>query len=270
MSAWILGSNPVPPFMLATCRAAIVLAVMWVFLLRPRPKKFRNLLMVCACVGPIHLGFLYSGLQTATASSSAILSQILIPLATILSVIFLKERIGWIRIAGITGALIGTVIMIYQPGVLSLDIGLVYIVCSYFALAAGSVLMKTVGDVAWQEYVVWTALLIFVFMAGASLLTEDNHIMIVQSSFWPLVIAASYAALCVSILVHGQYFNLIKQYDVSLVVPLTMLTPFIATILGVWLLDETITTQMIIGGAFILPCVYIIARRQNIVPVIED
>lgn len=270
MSAWVLGSNPVPPFMLATCRAAIVLLVMGIFLFRKRPQKFWHLLLVCACVGPIHLGFLYSGLQTASASSSSIVSQILIPFATILSVVFLKEKIGWVRGLGILGAFAGTIIMIYEPGALTLDFGLIYIVGAYFALACGSILMKTVGDVDWRQYVVWTSVLIFVFMGLASFFLEHSHLQIIETSWKPLLITACYAALCVSIAAHGQYFNLIKLYDVSHIVPLTLMTPLLATIMGIGFLNESLTTQMMIGGALIMPCVYIIARRQNIAPVQED
>lgn len=261
VSAWAVGNNPVPPYLLAATRAAIVLVVMGVFLFRPRPEKFVNLLIVCACVGPIHLGFLYTGLQTASASGSSIISQIMIPFATILSVIFLKEKIGWVRGLGILGAFVGVIIMIYEPGALSLDMGLAYIVCAYFALAVGSVVMKTVGDIDWQIYVVWMAVMVFVCMGAATLIFESGHSVILKNDWKPLLIAAGYAAIGVTILAHGQYFNLIKKYDVSQVVPLTLMVPVFATILGIKFLGEELTMPMLIGGALILPCVYIIARR---------
>jgi len=48
-------------------------------------------------------------------------SQALIPIATLLSVVWLKEHIGWRRSLAIAGALVGVVIMIYEPGALSFD-----------------------------------------------------------------------------------------------------------------------------------------------------
>ncbi len=270
VSAWVLGSNPVPPFLLAAVRASIVLLIMGVFLFRPRPEKFVLLLIVCACVGPIHLGFLYTGLQTASASGSSIISQILIPLATILSMIFLKERVGWVRGLGILGAFAGTIIMIYEPGALSFDIGLLYIIAAYFSLAVGSIVMKKVGDVDWQEYVAWMAMTVAIVMIAATLIFETGHADIIKTSWKPLLIAATYAAIAVSVVAHGQYFNFIKRYEVSQVVPLTLMVPIFATILGIRFLGEELTWPMIIGGALILPCVYIIARRQNIAPVQED
>jgi len=194
----------------------------------------------------------------------------MIPFATILSMIFLKEKVGWVRGLGILGAFIGTMIMIYEPGALSLDIGLLYIVAAYFSLSVGSIIMKWVGDIDWRQYVVWMAVTVLITMGLASLVFETGHADIWANSKWTLLIAATYAAVGVTIIAHGQYFNMIKRYDVSLVVPLTLMVPVFACVLGVILLNETIYMRYYIGAALILPCVYIIARRQNIAPIQED
>ena len=270
VSAWAVGSNPVPPFMLAALRAVVVLLVMGYFLFKPRPEKFGLLLIVCACVGPIHLGFLYTGLQTASASGSSIVSQMLIPFATILSVIFLKEKVGWVRGAAIAGAFIGVMVMIYEPGGIKPDIGLLYIMAAYFSLAVGSIIMKRVGDISWQHYVTWMALMVLITMGAASLLFETDHAVIWENSKKPLLIAAGYAAIAVTVFAHGQYFNLIKRYDVSVVVPLTLMVPVFACVLGVLVLKETIYPRYYVGAALILPCVYVIAKRGKTAPVQED
>jgi len=278
VSAWVLGGDntvfpnavAVPPFMLAATRALIVLIFMFPFFRIKRPEKWGRLLLVCACVGPIHLAFLYTGLITASASGSSIVSQMMIPFATILSVIFLRERVGWVRMAGIFGAFIGTIIMIYEPGALSLDIGLLYVIAGYFSLAIGSVLIKAVGDVDWRQYVTWMAALVLPIMTIASALFETGQADVLTLSLWQLLIAAAYAAICVSIIAHGQYFNLIKRYDVSLVVPLTLMVPVFASILGVVFLKETIFTRYYVGAALILPCVYLIAKRGKTVPLGES
>ena len=270
VSAWAVGNNPVPPFMLAATRAAIVLLIMAPFLFRQRPAKFWRLLVVCACVGPIHLGFLYTGLQTATASASSIIAQTLIPMAAILSVVFLGERIGRVRLAGILGALIGTLIMIYEPGALTFDMGLIYILFAYVALAVGSVVMKTVGQVDWRQYVVWMAAMVLVTMVIASTLFETGQADVWAHSRAPLLIAAGYAAIMVTVFSHGQYFSIMQKYEVSQVVPITLMTTFFATAFGVIFLGDAITPRMIIGAGFILPCVYVIARRQNTAVLKED
>ncbi|WP_418151984.1 DMT family transporter [Litorimonas sp. RW-G-Af-16] len=243
---------------------------MFPFLFRKLPQGWPIMMVVCACVGPIHLGFLYTGLQTAPASGGSIVSQMLIPFATLLSIVFLKERIGKVRGLAIIGALIGVIVMIYETDDVAFDIGLVWIICAYLSLAVGSVLMKFVGDVDWRQYVFWMAVMIFIFAGPISLVFESGHAEIWQSSKWPLLMAAGYAAVFITLFAHGQYFNIVRRYEVSQVVPLTLMTTVFACILGVVILKETIYLRYYLGAALILPCVYIIARRQSLPVVMED
>lgn len=270
VTAWALGGSSVPPFMLAGTRAALVLIPMSYFLFRPLPDQFLRLLFVCFCVGPMHLGLLYTGLQTAPASGASIISQSLIPLASILSVVWLKEKIGWRRSLAIFGALIGVCIMIYEPGVLSFDVGLLYVLGAYGALAVGTVVIRRVTNVDWRVYVAWTAVMVLVMCALASVFFESNHAQIWDADKVPLLIAATYAAISVSVIAHGQYFRLLQTYPVNRVVPLTIMVTVFATILGVLLLDETLYPRYIVGAALILPCVWFIARRGGPAPVEID
>lgn len=270
VTAWVVGSNPVPPFMLALARAVVVLAVMGVFLFRPLPKRFGRLLLVGLCVGPLHLGFLYTGLQTAAASASSILSQSLIPISTILSVLFLKERIGWIRSIAITVSLIGVVIMVYEPDALSFDRGMMLLLGAYIWMAVGSVLMRTVPDIDWRQYVAWMAALIFAMSLPTTLLFETGHQVAWDAAGWKIIVAALYAGLFISIFAHGQYFRLLQTYEVSQVVPLSLMTTVWACLLGVLLLNETLYARYLVGAALILPCVWVIARRGAVPPAQED
>ena len=270
VTSWALGSHPVPPFMLAATRGSMVVILLSYFLFKPLPKKFGLLLVVCALVGPVHLAFLYIGLQTASATGSSIVAQFFIPMSTILSVLFLKEKIGWVRSGAIVGAFIGVIIKIYDRSSLALDIGLIYVLLAYLALAVASIVMKFVGDIPWQQYVVWMGLMVMLSMGVASLMFEQGQAQVWQTSRVPLLITAFYGAVGVSIISHGQYFNLIKKYDVSVVVPLTLMIPVFATVLGVVLLKEELYTRYFIGAALILPCVYILTKRGAATPVQTD
>ena len=270
VSAWAVNDNNVPPLFLAAVRSAFVLLIAAPFLFKTRPNAFKRLLIVCLCVGPLHLGFLYTGLQTAPASASSVVAQMMIPFATVLSVIFLKEKVGLVRSLGIIGALTGVLIMIYDPESVGLNTGLALIIGAYIALAVGSVVMKTVGTVDWKQYVAWMSLTVCITMSIGSATLETGQIKAVQTALWPLLATAMFAGLCVSIFAHGQYFKLLQTYDVAVVVPLTLMVPFFATIIGVAFRGETIEPSVLIGAALILPCVYIIARRQNIPVLLED
>jgi len=263
VSAWALGRYDVPPFMLAALRAIIVLLIMTPFLFRPKPKFFVRLILVCICVGPLHLGFLYTGLQTASATGSGIVSQMLIPFAAILSIIFLRERPGWVTIVAIIGAFLGSVIMIYEPGQVQIDTGLIYVGGAYLALAAGSVLIRTVGDIDWRIYVAWVAVIVLPVMVIMSAIFEPSPSAVWADRKGPLIVAALYASLCVSIVAHGQYFSLLQRYAVNRIVPLTIMTPLFAAILGISFLGDEVSPGLIFGALLILPCVYIIASHKH-------
>ena len=270
LSAWVVGANPVPPFMLALFRSGFVLLFMAYFLFRALPKGFGRLLIVGMCVGPIHLGFLYTGLQTAPASASSIISQALIPMSTILSIIFLKEKVGWVRSLAIAISFVGVMVMVYEPGSLTFDYGLVLLLGAYVALAIGSVVIRTIPDIDWRQYVAWTAVLVFTMSLFATSVFETDHMAVWESSGWKLIVVALYAALFVSIFAHGQYFRLLQTYEVSQVIPLTLMTTLWACLLGVLLLGETLYLRYLIGAVLILPCVWVIARRGAIPPAQED
>lgn len=131
VSAWALGDHPVPPFMLAASRSLIVLLCLSPVFLWPRPKAFGLLILICALVGPVHLGFLYTGLQTVSATGSSIVAQLFIPISTVLSIIFLQERVGWIRGGAIAGAFIGVIIMVFDPQTFKVELGLIYTLGAY-------------------------------------------------------------------------------------------------------------------------------------------
>lgn len=261
MSSWALNGSAITPFLLAATRASFVLIFMGIFLFRPLPKEFGRMLLVCLCVGPIHLGFLYSGLETAPASGASIISQALIPIATVLSVIFLKERVSIFQSLAISGALIGVLIMIYEPGALNFNMGLLYVLGAYVSMAIGTVLIRKLQDIDWRVYVAWTAVTMLIFSSLMSFLFETGQAEAWQDDKWPLLIAALYAGLCISVFSHGQYFRLLQSYPVNKVVPLTIMVTVFATILGVVLLKEELHPRYIIGAVLILPCVWYIASR---------
>lgn len=266
LSKWMLTDLALPPFFFAFARFALVAILMSPFLF-PLPKKFGLLCLTALCVGAGHLALLYTGLKTAPASSGAIVAQMMIPFATILSVIFLKEKIGWKRMAGISGALIGVVILLYDPTSLTFDIGLIYVMLAFLLMAIGSIMIKGVGAVGPLQYLAWMGVLALPVLGLSSFLFETNQIELAKAANWKLGVGVLYTAFGASIFAHGQYFRLLKSYDVSLIVPLTLMTPFWAVMLGAFIRGEPLNPRFMIGATLILISVFVIARRQKTVVV---
>ena len=62
---------------------------------------------------------------------------------------------------------------------------------------------------------------------------------------------------------HGGFYTLIKKYDISLLSPLTLMTPIWGVVLSVVLLGEVLTLQLIVGAAISLGGVFVILVRPN-------
>lgn len=260
LSKWMLTDLAIPPLFFAALRFLLVSILMFPFLW-PLPKHFGRLCLAALCVGALHLAFLYTGLKTAPASSGAIVSQMLIPFATILSVVFLKETIGIRRGLGIAGALVGVVVLIYNPDSLAFDTGLIYVVIAFFVMAVGSVLIKRVGEITPWQYLAWMGVLAVPVLGLSSAIFETGQIEIARAAGWQMGVGVVYVAILASIVAHGQYFRLLQKYDVSLIVPLTLMTPFWAVLMGVLMRGEPFNSRFIVGAVLILASVYVIARR---------
>lgn len=262
LSKWVIADLQIPPLFFAALRFALVLALLFPFL-RPIPSGFTRLLLVGLLVGPVHLSCLYIGLKTATASSASLVAQMLIPFTIILSVLFLKEKIGAARGTAITVAFIGILILILDPSSLRPDPSLLLIGFAYFAVAVASILIKGIGEVSPYSYVAWMAAMAVPLLGGLSFVTETGQWEMARAAGWYLAAALVYVAVLTSIFSHGQYFRLLKTYDVTLVVPITLMAPFWAVMLGVGLRGEPFGPRIIIGGVLILASVYVLARRPS-------
>ncbi len=262
LSKWMLSDLGFPPLFFAAVRFSLVALLMSPFLF-PIPKQFLKLCLAGLFVGALHLAFLYTGLKTAPAGAAAIVSQMMIPFTTILSVMFLHEKIGLTRGLGICGALIGVMVLMYNPNSMSFDIGLIYVAIAFLIVSIGAILIKSVGDIGPFQYLAWMGILAVPTLGLGSLLLETGQIEAAKAAPIELSIGVLYTALLASVFAHGQYFRLLKTYEVTLIVPLTLMSPFWAVILGVIILGEPFGMKLIIGAIFILASVYVIAKRQK-------
>jgi O-acetylserine/cysteine efflux transporter len=185
-----------------------------------------------------------------------------VPFTTILSILFLSERVGWVRGAGMAIAFLGASLVVFKPAEFSFTIGLVAGIGAAFAAAAGSIFVKRT-DVpalslqAWIGLISWPPLLI------ASLMLEQDQITDTLAGGWPFMATLIFTVLLVNVVGHGGFYYLLRRYDASLIAPLTLMAPLIGVICGVLLLGDPVTWQLILGGALALAGVGIVAARRS-------
>jgi O-acetylserine/cysteine efflux transporter len=260
LTRWAVAD--VPPIFFAALRF-LLLGLCLIPFLRPIPKQFGLVFLIAMCIGGIHFALLFLGLAAAPASAVAIVGQLGLPMVTILSIIFLQEKVRWRRILGMSLAFAGVIAILYRPGTFTFEIGLVYVIGSAFVGAVGTIIMKRIDPMPALSLQAWVGTLSFIPLLVLSFVVEKDQV----SSFMtagPWVWAAlAFSTLVVSVFGHSVYYQLLKRYEVTLLAPLTLLTPIVAVLTGIFVFGEPLTAKLILGGALTLAGVFLVAAREN-------
>ncbi|MGE0046886.1 MAG: DMT family transporter [Hyphomonadaceae bacterium] len=253
----------VPPLFYAFIRFFLVAIVLIPFLRRP-PKQWGWATLIGLCVGAGNFVLLFLALKNGTASSIAVAGQIGLPISTALSMIFLNEKVGWRRGLGMAMAGIGVVIIAYDPEEVALSLGVVLVICAAFVGSTGGIAMKKMDPIPIFEMQAWIALVSIPLPLALSLLWEENQIGAALEMGLPFYAALAFSVIGVSIFGHGSFYHLVKRYDVTLLTPLTLMTPVWAVFFGVVLLNEELSMQLALGAIIALSGVALIAVRPNL------
>lgn len=264
MTRWVVADFHVPPLFFAAIRFLGVAVVLIPFL-RPVPKNLFTLFVIAMLIGCLNFGLLFVGLANADVSAAAVTGQLGVPMSTLMSMVFLGERIGWRRGLGISLAFAGVVVIAFNPDSFSLSFGLLLIFFAAVLGSAGGIIMKRMPEMHALNLGAWVGLFSFAPLFAISAVLETGQVDAYITGGWPVWLASLFAILGVSVFAHSAFYTLLKRYDVSLLSPLTLMTPLWGVLFGVTLLHEPFTWKLVIGGAVSLAGVFLIAIRPNTV-----
>ena len=262
LSKLIISTFGAPPMFYAAARFAVVVLATLPWLL-PAPRPLWRMIVVGLLMGGGTFALVFIGVQTTTPSDVAIISQLGVPLSTLLSVLMLGETIRWRRALGIAMTLVGVLIVMWNPKGLTPAVGLYFIAGSAATGALGAVMMKQIEGVKPLQFQAWVGFSSLWPLAALSLLTETGQGAVLGHAFWPFVGAVLFSGLVVSVLAHTLYFGLIQRYEVNLLQPLTLLTPLATIGLGVMITGDPFDLRIGVGSAVALLGVLVIALRPN-------
>ncbi len=262
VTRWVVFDSAVPPIFFAGIRFLGV-ALLLVPFLRPIPKDIKTLFLISFFIGSGHFALLFMGLANAEASSASVVAQLGVPFATLMSVAFLGEKIGWRRGLGILLSFAGVMLIAVNPSSFTVSVGLLYIGASVFIGAVGGILMKRMTPITALQSQAWIGLFSFAPLFAVSALIERSQVESFVAGGLGVWVATAFAILGVSIFGHGSFYYLIKRYDISLLSPLTLMTPIWGIVLSIIFLNEAMTPQLVVGAVISLGGVFIIAIRPN-------
>src|SRR6185369_9591435 len=114
VSKYVVSHLGLPPLFYATVRFAIVALATLPWLL-PMPRPRWRLIAVAILMGGGNFALIFVGLKTSTPSAVAVVSQLGVPITTLLSMLMLGEKIHWRRALGIALTFAGAMAVMWNP-----------------------------------------------------------------------------------------------------------------------------------------------------------
>jgi drug/metabolite transporter (DMT)-like permease len=262
ISKLVVSGLQAPPLFYAAVRFAIVVVVTLPWLL-PAPRRLWRLVLVGLLMGGGTFALMFIGLKTATPSETAIVSQIGIPITTLLSVIFLGERIRWRRGLGIFLTLAGALTVMWDPRGVTPSVGVLLVAAAAVCGSVGAIMMKQIEGVRPLQFQAWVGFSSVWPMILLTAVLERGQVDLVTRHLLPFAGAVLFSALVVSVIGHTAYYGLIQRHEVNVLQPLTLMMPLMTIGLGVLITHDHFDARMAVGTAIALLGVLIIALRRN-------
>ncbi|ALM53547.1 DMT family transporter [Halomonas huangheensis] len=261
-----VGVTEMPPLLLTTLRFTLVALLLVPFYPVSR-HQLPFLLLLSLTFGAMHFALMIIGLEQAEAGTGALLVQMGTPFATLLAVIFLRERMGLKRLVGLLLSFSGIIVLAGGPS-LPAPLPTTLLLTSALGWAISQLLIKRGPNIAPMALAGWVALFTVPQVALGSWWFEDHQWQIIQQAGvkgWGAVV---YTAVMSSIVAYGLWFSLLRRHDVNRVVPMTLLVPVLAVILGILLLGDSTDIYKLGGGGLVVAGVGLIVirwRRRRLV-----
>lgn len=258
-----VGVSQFPPLFFVGLRFGVLLLCLLPFL-RWAPGRMRDVFLIALFNGAFHFGLLFVGVALTEASVVAVVVQLNAPFATMLSIVWLGEVIRWRRWSGIALTFLGVAIISVEPHVIDAPAGVLFSATAALSGAVAAILMRRLTNVGAFQLQSWTSAVTAPSLLAASFFLETGQVEAVATAdLWGWG-ALLYTAFGASLIGHNVYYWLLQRYEVSLIAPLTLLSPILGVFFGVTILDEPLTTRIALGAAIAFLGVAILALRNKV------
>ena len=274
-STWLfikLGLTDLPPFTFAGIRfvfAALILSLL-ILARGVRWPRTRNDWVLIAIVGvlqfTLNYGLVFWGEQHITSGLAAVLQSTFPAFGLVIAHYYLPyERITTMKVIGVLLGVLGVVIIFSDQltiaGHMAL-LGSVALVLSALFGSYGNVLVKAYGTqidpqvlAAGQMVCGFPPLLIL------GIATEGNPF---RFHWTPRAIASlAYLVVVGSVIAFALYYWLVRHMDVTKTMLIALVTPVVAVVLGMIVLNEQLNWRLFAGAACIISGIGLIVLRKR-------
>lgn len=259
------GLAQLPPIAFVALRFAAVAVLLLPFLKRPG-RRLPGLLALSVVLGVVHFSLMFTGMRGIDVATAAIAIQLQVPFAALLAALFLDDKLGWRRMAGMAIAFAGVVLIAGEPRLEGQLLPLVLVITAACVWSAANIQIKRLGDDL-DVFALngWVALLAAPQLALLSLAMEEGQIGAILAADWMAWGSVAFQAVLVTVLGYGIWYRAMQRFPVNQVMPFTLLVPLFGVLSGVVFFGDRLTLPMLIGGGCtILGVAIIVIRRPRV------
>jgi len=221
--------------------------------LKPAPGYMKPMLRVAFLLGVMHFSMMFIGLNAGgNIASIAITTQLYVPFSAILAAFFLRERISPLQILAIATAFGGILIIGFDPVVFNHIDAMLWVTGAALVMASATILMRQCPNLGVFKLQAWIAAVATPSLLLLSFIFESGQLQIMANvslvDFWTPI----YSAIGASVIGHGIVYYLLGRYPVSIVTPLMLLAPVLASFFGVLFFGDEVGWKLIVGGGLTL------------------
>lgn len=273
-STWLfikLGLADLPPFTFAGIRFVIACTILfsWILIRRLQLPRKRSEWILIAVTGifafGLNYGLLFWGEQYISSGLAALLQATIPAFGLVFAHFHLPgERLSWARIGGVVLGVCGVgIVFSSQLAVAGSQAlaGCVALIFSSIFVAYSNVLVKAHGKNI-NPAILAAGQMVFgvLLLLAVGIPLEGNPM---NFRWTPMaLISLLYLALVGSVIAFLLYYWLVLNMDVTKSMLIALVTPVVAVILGMIVLDEEIGWRTLIGGAMIMLGIGIIVVRK--------
>lgn len=263
---WIFSKTALaelPPLTLIVlrCTSVFILFLPW---MRWHPGLMKRIGLVTLTSGALNFGLGFFALTMAhDIAPLALTGNLAIPFATILSAIFLGDRIGIWRGGALVVAFAGVLFLSFDPRVFSYLSAMLVNMAAAFAWAIGAIFMRHLKGIHPVDMQGWIALGTLVPVGIVAALTEPTALDSIRTASLTTWGSLAYIVVCGTVIGHVGFNTLVQRHPIPRLAPFLLLAPVIASVSGVLLLGDSWSWRLIAGGVLILSGVLVIALREG-------
>lgn len=251
-----------PPFLFTALRLLLLAMLLAAFLKKPDRAIWPRLGLVALFNGALHFGLSFWSLKLShNIASPAIVMQSYVPMVALLAWWILGEKFQWRTGTAIAVSFVGVLVLGLDPEILSDPLPVFIMLASALCIALGTIAMRDL-KMGLIELQGWTAVLGLLPISMMSMIFEGNPMSVIENASPQAWFGVIYAALAASLVGHGLFFHLIKRHPVAQITPYLLIAPLLASLLGVFFLNDSVGFRVWLGGGLVLSGVLAIALRN--------